>query len=939
MSKIQQNQQIHAQKTSVKANKVQQKQKAFNPAQMFESPESLRSEDVLAAQQQVGNQVVQRSLDNTVQRDDEELKSLGGGSINQVYKVTRKKGPTGYFKPNDDKDPRMGAKSVLSSDINEVLGLDSLAKETYKKYSGKKLGTKKAQEGTESAEVPGTPLFEQQFNTPISKDTYDGYLEGGVANMVKEKEIDGEKKHFKMTGLGYMRHDFSNPATQKDLANLQLQDSITGQHDRHGGNIRIDDSTGRAKGYDSDMMTSSNIGEKSLVNLPNLKKPKGRAMTEDEKAQQKQSRVAALQHINTPTDKNLGLPTHIDQQSALTLASTNSTAFMKALEKKNKKNMQRLDPEHMKELQLRYSATRRYAKAGLAAAHPELITDEAKRAKWSSPEYQQTVKDGVGHLPGIVSEWGAKSYNEQMSAPGKTPGHPNSTYLQRSVNAYNQAVQDNSLENNAEGHAQGPLPTNIPETPWQRAKDKASRRHGRVFKNPGALRTPMAIGQRPPRPQTPVPQPPISTSPQTSTSQLSTSTPPEEDELLMQSESQEKRQRVTNAKGELAPELNQAIQRKRGGGASLPENVRREAKRILGQDFKDVRIHTDSEAHHLSRSISARAFTIGKDIFFKQGVFAPGSQAGRETLIHELTHVVQQSRGGKASSGNLKLGAPDTAHEKEADQIGKKHASAITSVNASVQRATDEDELMMQPEEEEIQMQGEEDELMMQGDDDDWETDSEPVKSSKPEPVSREKMSELSGNLVGQMKAGAISQGLVKSNIPKAPPPPIPKRPKRPSKGGFSEEIAQKAQAMSGAKQRRNLEKLEGARSEKVGKRVSEQYKEDQAQKPKSLGQKIKAGAKKAGKQAGKFGLSMLKDFGKSQLGSYSKNFLGTNLVDKYDKFKEKQDEEAKEKEKEKEKEELKGKSGGGIGAVMEQYSELLQENKKLKEQLASLKG
>ncbi len=928
MSKIQQNQQIHAQKNSVKANKAQQKPKAFNPAQMFESPESMRSEDVLTAQQQVGNQVVQRSLDNTVQRDDEELKSLGGGSLNEVYRATRRDGPTGYFKPNNPKDPKMGAKAVLSSDVNEVLGLDSLAKETYKKYSGKKLGTKKAMEGAESEEVPGTTLFEQEFNQQIDKDSYEAYS-GMMPNMVKQKDEDGEKKYLKHTGTRHIRHDYANPQTQKDLANLQLQDSITGQFDRHGGNIRIDDSTGRAKGYDSDMMLSSVVGNDSLSNIPGLRKPKGRAMTEDEKQIQQQARITAMQRVNKSHDKNLGLPTHIDQQSALTLVNTNSTSFMKALEKKNKKNMKRLDPEHMKELQLRYSATRRYAKAGLAAAHPELITDEAKRAKWSSPEYQQMVKDGAGHLPSIVSEWGAKSYNEQVNAPDKTDRQPHNTYLQRSVKSYNEALHDNTAANHAEGSDQGALPTNIPETPWQRATDKASRRHGRVFKNPGALRTPMAIGQRPPRT---VPQPPpiVATNPQT---------PTEEDEVLMQSESQEKRQRVTNAKGELVPEINQAIQRKRGGGASLPENVRREAKRILGQDFKDVRIHTDSEAHHLSRSISARAFTIGKDIFFKQGVFSPGSQAGRETLIHELTHVVQQSRGGKASSGNLKLGAPDTAHEKEADQIGKKHASAITSVNASVQRATDEDELQMQPEEEEIQMQGEEDELMMQGDDDDWETDSEPVKPSKPEPVSREKMSELSGNLVGQMKAGAISQGLAKSNIPKAPPPPIPKRPKRPSKGGFSEEIAQKAQAMSGAKQRRNLEKLEGVRSEKVGKRVSEQYKEDQAQKPKSLGQRIKAGAKKAGKQAGKFGLSMLKDFGKSQLGSYSKNFLGTNLVDKYGKFKEKQDEEAKEKEKEKEKEELKGKSGGGIGAVMEQYSELLQENKKLKEQLASLKG
>jgi hypothetical protein len=130
-----------------------------------------------------------------------------------------------------------------------------------------------------------------------------------------------------------------------------------------------------------------------------------------------------------------------------------------------------------------------------------------------------------------------------------------------------------------------------------------------------------------------------------------------------------RRSEVVNHAGELPPQVSAAIQKQRGGGVGLPGPVQTEAKQILGHDFSNVRIHAGAEANRLSRSIQAKAFTIGKDIFFKQGLYTPGSKAGRETLLHELTHVVQQA--GSNSSGPLRLGAADTMHEKQAEQISK----------------------------------------------------------------------------------------------------------------------------------------------------------------------------------------------------------------------------------------------------------------------------
>jgi hypothetical protein len=155
---------------------------------------------------------------------------------------------------------------------------------------------------------------------------------------------------------------------------------------------------------------------------------------------------------------------------------------------------------------------------------------------------------------------------------------------------------------------------------------------------------------------------------------------------------------ITDKQGHLNEEISSSIQQTRGSGASLPKDVQTEIGRKLGRDFGNVRLHTDSQADKLSRTMNARAFTIGSDIFFKGGVYAPSTREGRETLIHELTHVVQQSKG-NPSGGRLKLGAANTAMEQEADSKGKQGSQAAMSAPAaSVQRegGGDEEEVQTQ---------------------------------------------------------------------------------------------------------------------------------------------------------------------------------------------------------------------------------------------------
>jgi hypothetical protein len=87
----------------------------------------------------------------------------------------------------------------------------------------------------------------------------------------------------------------------------------------------------------------------------------------------------------------------------------------------------------------------------------------------------------------------------------------------------------------------------------------------------------------------------------------------------------------------------------------------------LGHDFSDVRVHDDSRAHESAVAVNAHAYTVGSDVVFQRDRYDPGSQAGRLTLAHELTHVVQQR--GAPTSGPMTVSNPGDAMETQADSV------------------------------------------------------------------------------------------------------------------------------------------------------------------------------------------------------------------------------------------------------------------------------
>jgi hypothetical protein len=93
---------------------------------------------------------------------------------------------------------------------------------------------------------------------------------------------------------------------------------------------------------------------------------------------------------------------------------------------------------------------------------------------------------------------------------------------------------------------------------------------------------------------------------------------------------------------EASSDVEGAINSARGSGQQLPNRLRRKMENAMGVDFSGVKIHTDGKADVLNRSLNARAFTTGQDIFFKKGEYNPDSVEGQKLIAHESTHTIQQ---------------------------------------------------------------------------------------------------------------------------------------------------------------------------------------------------------------------------------------------------------------------------------------------------------
>jgi hypothetical protein len=93
----------------------------------------------------------------------------------------------------------------------------------------------------------------------------------------------------------------------------------------------------------------------------------------------------------------------------------------------------------------------------------------------------------------------------------------------------------------------------------------------------------------------------------------------------------------------------------------------------FGHDFSSVRVHSDARAAESARAVNALAYTVGRDMVFCAGQYAPQTTAGRRLLAHELAHVAAS---GNASAQSLlprlKISQSDSPEEVAADQVAER---------------------------------------------------------------------------------------------------------------------------------------------------------------------------------------------------------------------------------------------------------------------------
>jgi Domain of unknown function (DUF4157) len=118
----------------------------------------------------------------------------------------------------------------------------------------------------------------------------------------------------------------------------------------------------------------------------------------------------------------------------------------------------------------------------------------------------------------------------------------------------------------------------------------------------------------------------------------------------------------TRNTGSVPPIVDEVL---RSSGEPLDARTRASMEPRFGHDFSRVRVHTDSLSQRSARAVDAAAFTVGQEIVFAEGQYAPGNLAGRWLIAHELAHVAQQSRGNFGKADQIRINS-DSGTETEA---------------------------------------------------------------------------------------------------------------------------------------------------------------------------------------------------------------------------------------------------------------------------------
>jgi hypothetical protein len=146
----------------------------------------------------------------------------------------------------EKENPQYGARAVAMSELDKLLGTNLLVKTQF--------GTHKSQEN-----APGGPVGE---HNPITRPTMGIHMDKVKGEQLRDMLYDPEQSSF-VREEGSNKLSLDDPMLQQELNKLQFLDVLSGQVDRHMGNIHVDrdKNTGKVTkvtGIDNDMAFGKN---------------------------------------------------------------------------------------------------------------------------------------------------------------------------------------------------------------------------------------------------------------------------------------------------------------------------------------------------------------------------------------------------------------------------------------------------------------------------------------------------------------------------------------------------------------------------------------------------------------------------------------------------------------------------------------------------------
>jgi Domain of unknown function (DUF4157) len=149
-------------------------------------------------------------------------------------------------------------------------------------------------------------------------------------------------------------------------------------------------------------------------------------------------------------------------------------------------------------------------------------------------------------------------------------------------------------------------------------------------------------------------------------------------------------QRMGSSGGSFEGDVPDSVKRTlSGAGRALDASLSADMGARFGRDFSHVRVHQGGLAEQSARDVNARAYTVGRDVVFGAGEFAPGSQAGQRLIAHELAHVAQQ--GGATTADILRR------REESVFQSGDDFENNVDSLEEAGNGPNENDDAMTEP--------------------------------------------------------------------------------------------------------------------------------------------------------------------------------------------------------------------------------------------------